>query len=261
MTNNQNIPSVVFCDREQLTKASRFGPIIRNFFVIECNETGRGGIVINEKEFSFGPKKCYVLFPGDKVVQLSDGTDPRGGIYCILDAPQLVVLFKEAGITSYSPFIPDSLFENVRYWIHKMLSDFTTHDAGTPIRQASNIYGLMGTLLQSGSPKNDDAIDKSIRIMEANYAEALTIEQMANMLGLDRTYFSSLFKEKTGFSPYQYLTQLRIHKARTLLTKTTISIADVAEAVGMDARNFARAFKKGTGKTPLSYRRNPSLDR
>ncbi|MBR4863223.1 MAG: helix-turn-helix transcriptional regulator [Oscillospiraceae bacterium] len=261
MTSNQNLPSVVFCDRERLTKASRFGPIIRNFFVIECNETGQGGIVINEKEFSFGPRQCYVLFPGDKVVQLSDGDDPRGGIYCILDAPWLGVLFKEAGITSHSPFLSPSLFESVQYWIQKMLTDFASHDAGTPIRQASNIYGLMGTVLQALPAANTDAIAKGIRIMEANYAEALTIEQLANTLGLERTYFSSLFKEKTGISPYHYLTQLRIHKARTLLTKTSISIAEVAEAVGMDARNFARAFKKETGLTPLSYRKKPSVDR
>ena len=36
MTENQNFPSVVFCARERLTKASRFGPIIRNFYIIEC---------------------------------------------------------------------------------------------------------------------------------------------------------------------------------------------------------------------------------
>ena len=261
MTENQNFPSVVFCAREQLTKGSRFGPIIRNFFIIECNESGHGGIVINEKEFAFGPRQCYVLFPGDKVVQISDDTDPRGGIYCILDAPQLGVFFKEAGISSESPFIPEDLFESVKYWIQKMLEDFTTHDAGTAIRQASNVYGLMGALLQTRPAQKADAIAKSISIMEANYAEALTAQQLANMLGLDRSYFSILFKEKTGVSPYQYLTQLRIHKARTLLTKTSISIAEVAEAVGMDARNFARAFKKETGKTPLSYRKKPSVDR
>ena len=261
MAINQNLPSVVYCDRERLTQAARFGPVIRSFLVIECNEVGYGSFVINGKTHTFGPGTCYVLFPGDQVVQYGDGDRPRGGIYCILDAPQLMPSLKEAGITSQSPFLPPALFETVRSWLEKMLADFGCHDGGTAIRQAGNIYGLLGDLLRSRPAPKTDAIAKAISLMEANYPETMTIESLAHMLGLDRTYFSSIFKEKTGVSPYQYLTQLRIQKARTLLTKTGISIAEIAEAVGMDARNFARAFKKETGKTPLAYRRKPSVDR
>ncbi len=257
MTSNQILPSVILCAKEQLTKGSRFGPIIRRFFVIECNQAGQGGIVINGKEFSFGPRQCYVLFPGDEVIQSSNESDPRGGIYCILDAPQLTLYLKEAGITSENPFIPSHLFEAVQQWILKMLQDFSSQDAGTPLRQASNIYGLLGALLQQKPAEKNDAVTKATGIMEANYPDAITIEHLANLVGLERTYFSCLFKEKTGRSPYQYLTQLRIHKAHTLLTKTDLSIAEVAELVGMDARNFARCFKKETGQTPLNYKKNP----
>lgn len=252
----QSVPTVVYCTREQLKTATRFGPVIRRFFVVECNEVGRGGVIINGREFTFGPEQCYVLLPGDTVTHISDGDAPRGGIYCILDAPILARQFKEAGISSETPFLPDRLFPQVKQWIEHMLADFQSRDAGAPMRQASNIYGLLGTILHDRpATGRTDSITKAIGIMEANYPEPLTIEQLAQLLGLERTYFSSLFREKTGYSPYQYLTALRIQKACLLLAETQLSIADIAELVGLDFRNFARLFKKQTGVTPLAYRR------
>ncbi len=255
---------MVYSSREQLTGSStRFGPVIRRFFVVECNKTGRGGIQINGNYFSFGPGQCYVLFPGDTVTQFSDANCPRGGIYCIVDAPELALYLKEAGISSESPFIPDHLFPQVYQWVEKILEDFSTKDAGAPLRQVSNIYGLLGTLLQEkAAPARTDAIAKAIGIMETNYPEPLSIEQLAQTLGLERTYFSCLFKEKTGYSPYQYLTALRIQKACLLLRSTDLSIADVAELVGLDSRNFSRLFKKEIRQTPLQYKnsKRPPLE-
>lgn len=255
----RNTPTVLHCARERLTKASRFGPVIRRAFVVECNEIGCGSVIINGKEFPFGPGQCYVLFPGDTVTHISDGDDPRGGIYCIIDAPELALHFKEAGYSSESPLIPKHLFSQVQRWVEKMLEDFTCRDAGTPMRQISHIYGLLGTLLQeTPAVTRTDAITKAIGMMEANYPDSLNIEQLAHTVGLERTYFSSLFKEKTGYSPYHYLTALRIQKSCLLLTETDLSIASVAEAVGLDARNFARLFQRQIGKTPLQYRNKPN---
>jgi len=251
-------PEVIYCAREHLTKATRYGPVIRRFFVVECNESGRGSVAINGKEFRFGPRQCYVLLPGDTVTHFSDGDDPRSGIYCILDAPMLSLHFNEAGISSETPFIPDHLFPMIQHWLEKMIADFSRSDAGVLMRQASNIYGLMGTLLQEKPARaKTGTISKAIGIMEANYPDPISIDQLAQAMGLERTYFSCLFKEKTGYSPHKYLTILRIQKACLLLTETEVSIARVAELVGLDARNFARLFKKETGKTPLEYKRSP----
>jgi len=256
--NIPNAPEVIYCAREQLTRATRFGPVIRRFFVVECNESGHGAVIINGTEHSFGPKQCYVLLPGDTVTHISDGDDPRSGIYCILDAPMLALQFKEAGITSQTPFIPDQMFPQVQQWLERMLENFSKSDAGTSMRQASNIYGLLGTLLQEKQfHAKTGTISKSIGIMEANYPNSISTSQLAQAVGLERSYFSCLFKEKTGYPPHRYLTILRIQKACLLLTETELNITQIAELVGLDGRNFARLFKKETGKTPFDYRRSP----
>lgn len=255
-TTAQLLPVVAMCERERLTKAMRYGPVVRRFVIVECNEVGKGGVIINGKEFSFGPNQAYILLPGDSVIHISDGEAPRGGIYCILDAPMLTQHLKSAGITSQTPFIPDHLFPQVRQWLEKMLLDFRARDAGAAFRQAGYIYGLMGTLLQEkAAVAKDDAVARAIGIMEANYPNLVHIQELSKTLGLERAYFSALFKAKTGYSPYAYLTALRIQKSCGLLKETNLSVAEVAEQVGLDARNFSRLFKKSTDKTPLEYRK------
>ena len=254
-TNVPNMPTLFSCHREQLTKASRTVPMIRRYFIVECNEVGRGGMIINGKAFSFGPQTCYVLLPGDTVIHTCDGDDPRGGIYCLLDGPMLAQYFQSLGITSETPFLPEAAFPIVQHWLEKMLADFRSRDAGAVLRQGSNIYGLLGDLLKERpSFANTDSISKALGIMESQYSQNITVAQLADTLGLERTYFSSLFKEKTGYTPHRYLTALRVQKACLLLSGTPLSVTEVAEAVGLDVQNFARLFKKEIGKTPLAYK-------
>lgn len=258
MTNEHihNMPTVLYCDRERLKGASRFGPVIRNYFIVECNEVGRGSVVINGTQFPFGPGTCYVLLPGDTVIHTCDGDDPRGGIYCMLDGPMLAQYFNALGITAGSPFLPDHVFPRVQQWLETIFHDFQSRDAGTLPRQAGNIYGLLGDLLRDKpAPTGEDAVSKAIGIMEEHYSEPVTVDALAERLGLERSYFSCLFKEKTGYPPHRFLTALRIQKARLLLQSTDRSVAEIAELVGLDARNFARLFRKETGRTPLSYRK------
>ena len=68
------------------------------------------------------------------------------------------------------------------------------------------------------------------------------------------TYFSSLFKKETGTNFINYLTQARIHKAKTLLCCTSKMVYEVAYEVGFrDYRYFSQIFKKYTGQTPREF--------
>ncbi len=103
---------------------------------------------------------------------------------------------------------------------------------------------------------NDNRIEMAIGLMEAKYHEHLSVEDIATELGLERSYFSVLFKKKTTVSPHKYLTSLRIRKACELIEKGSCSISEAATATGFDPCNFARIFKKELGKTPLIYFNN-----
>ena len=98
-------------------------------------------------------------------------------------------------------------------------------------------------------------INKAIAYTLKNYTEPLTLEEMADYLGLNKCYFCQLFKRETGKTYSQFLNELRIEKSKELLENTNLSILDIALTVGYNNQNhYSMAFKKLTGTTPKNYK-------
>lgn len=244
---------VLYAEEEKASPGSRFGPVVRSIYIVECCTGGRGTVIINGKEFENHAGQSYVLLPGDTVVHTSDRNQPRKGYWCALDGISVGTHLQQIGITSEKPFLPAELFEDIRWWMEQLTIQWQHHDAGALLRQTAYAYGLLGAILQNTpSTKKSTLIDKAIGIMQANYTEPLNISDLAQQVGLERTYFSEQFKEITGISPYQYLTRLRIQKACQLISQG-YSITQTAYLVGMEPHNFGRVFKKEIGKSPREY--------
>ncbi len=73
---------------------------------------------------------------------------------------------------------------------------------------------------------------------------------------MSQYYFSRLFKQAMGVSPYQYVMQQRIERAKYLLRTTSLSVAEIAPQVGFSTQNqLTIQFRKFTGTTPSGYRK------
>jgi two-component system, response regulator YesN len=82
------------------------------------------------------------------------------------------------------------------------------------------------------------------------------LEYLASLFYVNRSYLSHLFKSKLGKNYVDYLNEVRITKAKELLTSSKRSLCQIAKAVGYDnAKYFFRVFKKITGVTPEQYRK------
>jgi len=92
--------------------------------------------------------------------------------------------------------------------------------------------------------------------MKDNYADpSFSIAELAEMENYNNSYFTEWFKEKTGFTPSEYLHRIRMEKAQEILESTHYRILDVALQVGYtNASSFSRAFRNYAGMTPQQYR-------
>jgi AraC family transcriptional regulator len=87
------------------------------------------------------------------------------------------------------------------------------------------------------------------------FGGSITIEEMARVAGLSPAYFSRLFKEVLGDSPYQFVMDYRVEQAKRMLSEKGRSLADIALACGFaDQAHFSRIFKRLTGQTPRAFR-------
>lgn len=100
-----------------------------------------------------------------------------------------------------------------------------------------------------------DAIKEAIRYIDNHLHEAISLKQVADLLHLNASYFSVLFKEQTGVTYSEYLTRRRLQRAKELLASTRMPIWEIAEKVGYQtAKYFNKVFKDNEGISPNQYR-------
>jgi two-component system response regulator YesN len=100
-----------------------------------------------------------------------------------------------------------------------------------------------------------ETIDIAIQYIVANFNENLSLQKVASVVFLNPVYFSQLFKQKTGTGYKEYLTQLRLERAKALLADTNMKIIDIAYSVGYhDIRHFTQVFRNKYRMTPSKLR-------
>ena len=96
---------------------------------------------------------------------------------------------------------------------------------------------------------------QTIDHVQAHLGQNLSLAEIAAAINISPTYFSRLFKRATGSSPHQYVIQQRVERAKLMLSKTDLAIADIALQLGFSSQShLTQQFKRFTGITPKQVR-------
>lgn len=141
------------------------------------------------------------------------------------------------------------------------------HDLSTELRSMESLAGLtawlddlgtqiMGTLRKHRLLVTSHHVLKARRYLEAHYQDPdISLEDVAKMVGLSRTYFSTLFEKETGATFTEFLNNLRLSEARRLLKTSNLKLYEISERCGFNSvEYFGRLFRKVCGTTPAQYR-------
>ena len=103
-------------------------------------------------------------------------------------------------------------------------------------------------------------VRKAMDYIEENYMFSISTEDVARVAGVHVGHLHRIFPEETGMWIGEYLTHLRIERAKTLLMHTDIPSASIATRIGISSQQyFCRLFKKETGMSPQEYRKSYEL--
>ncbi|MDF1576687.1 MAG: AraC family transcriptional regulator [Bacteroidales bacterium] len=124
-----------------------------------------------------------------------------------------------------------------------------------------HMLGYIATLLQRQAlnitSRTDEIILTAKSIMERQFSSKVKLEEIADELKISYAWFRKYFRRNTGFSPYDYLLNIRINHAKFLLKNSGYSVKEICMSSGFESQQqFCRTFKKKTGKTPVEFRKH-----
>lgn len=142
-----------------------------------------------------------------------------------------------------------------RNTLSSILSDFYRYPDSSSLKE--KIIQQLTSLLErdSISTSGENLCTKITQYIQNNYCSRLSLNDLADYFGYTASYINRIFKKELGLSPLQYITDLKIQRAKELLRSDTgMDIKEIAACIGYeDARYFSRVFKNETGMTPTAW--------
>ena len=143
------------------------------------------------------------------------------------------------------------------------------HSSASPVHLIAHGFLFLDQLAQSSAHRRpgsehrlrDFYIREALTFIDQNYQRDISIEEIAEVCGLNRSYFGKVFRDAVGESPQTYLLHYRMVRAAQLLKETRLSIGEIAGMVSYTNQlHFSRAFKNVHGVSPREYRSTHLLD-
>lgn len=252
---------------EQCEPGHSFGPATRNHYLFHYIISGTGTLMADNAKgetqtYSIKSGQGFLIFPGQITTYIADQNLPWEYVWIEFDglrvkeALDLTELSVNTPVYhSHSKDLREQLMNEMLYIVH--------HAKESPFHLIGHLYLFLDYLTQSAKSKklvqsskmSDYYIKEAINYIEQNFQNNITIEDIAAVCGINRSYFGKIFRNSIGRSPQEFLMNYRMVKATELLKLTSLSIAEIGSAVGYENQlHFSRAFKTIYGVSPREWR-------
>lgn len=253
--------------RERCNAAHSFGPAARNHFLFHYILSGTGTLLADDSKgvtqtYKIKSMQGFMIFPNQITTYIADKDMPWEYIWIEFDGIRARGMLEMAGFTENTPVYHARMKELREKMKEEMLYIVENSDS-SPFHLIGHLYLFLdylvrsaaGLQIASGSRLRDFYIHEAIEYIEHNFQNNITVEDIAAVCGLNRSYFGKIFKEALGKSPQDFLMSFRMSKAEELLKLTRLSIADIGQAVGYNnSLHFSRAFRNFYGISPREWR-------
>ncbi len=206
--------------------------------------------------------QSFLIYPGTYVKYFPDEDDPWE--YVWIDFTGMVIKDILAGIevSLENPVFPaiDASPEEIFARLNRTLYDNKCNYKYRTLERISCLYSILSYYSEHYSKptslQENDFFEAIQNYVNNNRAlPELSVSHISEVYNIDRTTLFRLFKKNLNLSPEEYIRDLRISSAITLLTTTKLPIKEIAVSVGFkDPLYFSRFFKQNTGSSPKEFR-------
>lgn len=241
-----------------------FGPGVKDFYKIHYIHSGRGIFEVNGQTYILGEGQGFVIYPDTLVYYKADHEEPWEYSWIGFNGIRAETILKQSGFTSEEPIFNSPNADFINSCLKEMLK-------AENIKTGRDTYlrGYLYLILSQHIEKTgslihtDKAMDlkelyvrTALDFMERNYDKKITVEDIADNIGVESKYLWRLFNLILGMSPIKVLLNIKVEKACQLMDNPKLSISDISRSVGYaDALQFSKIFKKIKGSSPSYYRK------
>lgn len=258
--------TVLFSGEGQPFRGHRVGPAVHPYILIHTVKDGSGTFEWKGQHYKCSKGDTFVIFPGELFSYQADPEHPWQYMWVAFRGHLGEALLQELGITRDRPVVRGGSFRRTAFFYRRLLQSLQRTES--PERADLESSGWLRLLLhelgaagrESGQEHTAFAnsaerqVNQAVHWLSVQYAQPVSIDQLAKSLGYHRTHLSKIFKKQMGVSPMQFLMQVRLDQAKSLL-QSHLTVEQVASSVGFaDPLYFSKQFRKRFGESPTQYR-------
>ena len=241
-----------------------FGPAIRENYVLHYITEGKGFLEYKDQKIPLQKGDIFLLIPGEVTYYFADNQTPWSYYWLGISGIKAQEYFNLSSIhdTAYLRSLHTKALGN---FIGTIVKDAERLDESkaSQLHVISQLFELMHQLNALSPNLDQETISPSQKLYrEAKHliyigynSQDISIQYIADKLGVHRSYLSSIFKDFHKISPKEYLLEVRMKRAKELLETTDQPIKIIAYSVGyLDPLHFSKAFRQYYDCSPSQYR-------
>ena len=255
-----------FCGYEVCEPLYSFGPAVRPNYIIHYILEGKGVYKSGDRTWELSEGDCFLIEPETLTFYQADAKNPWAYLWVGFEGALVPAYLKQMGLGPERLTFHCGKKEELKALVAGMLKN-RAYSPANSLFQTSQLYLFLAILLRdaegAGHLQTEGESSENIYVRSAeeyirnHFQDPVKITDIAEYTGIHRSYLYTLFREKAGMSPKQYLAKYRTSRAAELLTTTDYSIASIAMSSGyQDPLIFSKTFKAYYGVSPTEYRRS-----
>ena len=252
------------CGSENCSSKHGFGPAVRDHYLIHFILEGEGYYIVKGKRYKLRKNQGFLICPGELTYYEASESNPWSYIWVGFNGLKAKNYLNDINLNEENlVFEYNKDGNNLKYYIDTLLNlkNMSFHDE---LKTEGLLYLFLAELVENSSYRKgvienqaELYVKKAIEYIENNYIYDIKVIDIANYVGLNRSYFFTIFKKHLNIAPQEFLLKYRMDKAYILLNDDKLSIGDIARSVGYkDPLVFSKIFKKVNRVSPKVYRKN-----
>lgn len=250
--------------QEAVTPGKKFGPAIRDHYLLHFVKKGQGTFINNGRTFHITAGQIFLITPETIHYYAPMDHDPWSYIWVGFHGTKADYYLSLAGLSTDSPIYHPKHVDRIALCFDRLIQCLTIPTGAIKdLRQLTCLYDLFSTMasteyetsLLKNKSNQEVYIKTVIDFIYKHFPLKISISEIAEKIGLNPSYLGSIFKKQLGMSPQQFLIQVRMDKACQFMKHPDLTISDIARSVGYDdPLHFSRMFRKLKGMSPSDYR-------